>query len=132
MFHPLIEPLEARIAPATLAILPPANFQESDSQSQLVTFTVTLTGTSDTEVTVHFTTADGTGANAATVADGDYLANTGTLTVPAGDNTSRTIAVVVNGDRKHEGDETFTVTLDSPMGATLDPQASTATGTAGH
>src|SRR4029079_12715383 len=105
---------------------------EGDQQSQLVTFTVTLTGTTDTDVTVHFTTADGTGAKAATVADGDYLAKAGTLTFLAGNNTSQTIDVLVKGDRKHEADETFKVTLDSPVGANFDPQASTATATIGN
>src|SRR6185295_9854371 len=50
-------------------------------------------------------TADGTAT-----AGSDYVAQSGTLTFPAG-TTTQTISVVVNGDGVVEGDETFVVTL---------------------
>ena len=73
-----------------------------------VTLQVNLSSVSGLPVSVDFATADGT----ATVADGDYVASSGTLTIPAG-STSATISVVVNGDDVIEVDETFTVTLSN-------------------
>ena len=126
MFHPLIEPLEARIAPATLAILPPASLQEGNSGTQDLVFKVTLTGDIASDVTVEFSTANGS----ATEADGDYTAASGVLTFHPGE-TEQLIHVPVLGDLKREGDETLTVTLAMPMGndVTIDPMAKSATGT---
>src|SRR5262249_46164961 len=75
-------------------------------QTTLFTFTVTLSAAYDEAVTVSFRTADGS----ATVADKDYLAQTGTLTFNPGE-TQKTITIVVNGDSKKEADETFYVDL---------------------
>jgi hypothetical protein len=72
----------------------------------LFVFTVTLSAAYDQPVTVSFRTADGT----ATTSDGDYVAKTGTLTFAPGE-TSKTIAIVVNGDNKKETNETFYLEL---------------------
>lgn len=74
--------------------------------------TVTLSATSTSTVSVAWTTVDGT----ATVADGDYVAKSGTLTFAPG-ITSQTITVQVNGDTKLEDYQTFTVKLTSVTGA---------------
>src|SRR4029434_1896909 len=70
---------------------------------------------SDSAVTVIVNTANGT----ATTTDSDYtpLVNQ-TVTFLAG-NTSQTVTVNVTGDVKVEGNETFTVNLSSPVGATI-------------
>jgi len=60
-----------------------------------------------------YATADGSAA-----AGTDYAAANGMLTITAG-NTSGTISVDIIGDTASEGDETFTVTLTSPSGATI-------------
>jgi hypothetical protein len=78
------------------------------------TFTVTLSAPSDVPVTVNYATADGT----ATVADNDYLPSSGTLTFAPGE-TSKTITVWVNGDRKKEPDESFFVNLSRAVNAGL-------------
>jgi hypothetical protein len=57
---------------------------------------------------------------------GDYTAATGTLVIPAG-ATSGNVSVGVEGDTVAEPDETLTLTLSSPSGATLG--TATATGT---
>jgi subtilisin family serine protease/subtilisin-like proprotein convertase family protein len=49
---------------------------------------------------------------------GDFAGAAGTLTLPAG-TTTQTVSVAVNGDTAFEGDETFSVNLSSPLGATL-------------
>ena len=67
---------------------------------------MTLAPAAASTVTVQAATADGT----ATVADGDYVANTQTLTFAPG-VTTQTFTVLVNGDAKSEVNEFFTVNL---------------------
>ena len=86
-----------------------------------ITFAVTLGAVSSFEVTVDWTTADGT----ATV-DADYTAAEGSLTFAPG-QTEATIAVVVFNDALDEGTETLTVALSNPTNATI--ANDTATGT---
>ena len=64
--------------------------------------------------TVQYATSDGT----ATLAGGDYVARTGTLVFAAG-QTSQTVTINVLGDVGNEANETLTVTLSSPVGATI-------------
>ena len=75
---------------------------------------MSLSNLSAIDVSVDFTTTDGT----ATVADSDYLASAGSLLIPAG-NPSGTISVTVNGDVAVEPDETFTVDLTNAVGASI-------------
>jgi autotransporter-associated beta strand protein len=76
-------------------------------------FTVTLTEASDETITVQFSTADGTAT-----APADYTAENGTVTFNPGE-TSKIIAVTVNGDSVSEGDENFFVNLSGPTHATI-------------
>jgi hypothetical protein len=76
--------------------------------------TVTLASPLASPVTVDFTTVDGT----ATVAGGDYLAVSGTLTFAPGE-TSKPVVVSVVGDTVFETDETFQVALSNPVGSFL-------------
>src|SRR6266550_2626957 len=87
---------------------------EGDAGPTPFTFTVSLSNASSTAVTAHYATADGT----ATVADGDYMAATGTVTFAPG-ATSQPVTVNVVGDTKFESNETFSVDLDTPTGATI-------------
>jgi hypothetical protein len=91
-----------------------AKVTEGDSGTTLLNFPVTLNPSSAETVAVQYATSDGT----ATTADNDYVAQSNTLTFAPGD-TSKTIAVVVNGDTRVEPDETLTVTLSSPAHATI-------------
>ena len=72
-------------------------------------------------VTVGYATADGSAS-----AGLDYTAASGTVTFTAG-QTSQDIIVSVAGDATVEADETFTVTLSAPTGATLGTATSTVT-----
>jgi hypothetical protein len=81
---------------------------EGNTGTTMATFTVTLSAMSPTAVTVDYATADGT----ATTADNDYLTATGTLTLMAGE-TSKPLAVTVNGGTNEEGNETFFVNLSN-------------------
>lgn len=86
---------------------------EGDSGTKLFTFTVTLSGASADNTTIAYATTDGTA-----VTPSDYSATSGILTFASG-ITTQTISVLVNGDTINESDETFSVVLSSPVGATL-------------
>ncbi|PZU07238.1 Calx-beta domain-containing protein [Sphingomonas sp.] len=95
---------------------------EGDDGTTILLFTVTASTTSTSAITVDYATADGSAT-----AGSDYLAASGTLTIPAGE-TSATIAITINADRVIESNEAFTVALSNPANATLGA-AATGTGT---
>ena len=99
-----------------------ASVLEGSSGPATITFTVTLSGVSGQPVSVSYATADGT----ATTADGDYLAKNNVLAFNPG-VPSRTISVTVNGDTRSEGNETFSVSLSSPSGASIEDGVGTGT-----
>ena len=105
-----------RVIPATgrtLAIGDVDTF-EGGNGTKNVTFTVTLSQASTQDVTVQYTTADGT----ASLSDNDYTAASSTLRIPAGQTTA-TMAVQIKGDTKDELDEYFYVNLSNANGATI-------------
>ncbi|MCY4666267.1 MAG: hypothetical protein OXC00_16555, partial [Acidimicrobiaceae bacterium] len=84
-------------------------------------FTVSLDDFTDRDVTVSYTTVDGTAA-----APGDYTAASGTFTIDAG-NLAGTIAIDISDDEDKEDDETFVLRLNNPSGATISDDEATAT-----
>jgi hypothetical protein len=86
---------------------------EGDAGTSLLTFTISLVGSSDVDASFDFATAGGT-ATAGT----DFVSTSGTLTIPAG-QTSGTVDVVVNGDVVYEGAETLSLTLSNPTDASI-------------
>ncbi|MBN2896095.1 MAG: hypothetical protein JXK05_09430 [Campylobacterales bacterium] len=91
-----------------------ASTTEGDSGTKNLTFTITQSAVSTTDTTVLFSTSNGTAT-----AGSDYTAQTNqTVTISAG-STTATRNVVISGDTVYENNETFTVTLSSPSGATL-------------
>src|SRR5207249_1714201 len=86
----------------------------SGSGTKNFDFTVTRSGDTSITSSVNFATADGT----ATVADSDYVANSGTLSFADGE-TTKTITIVVNGDTTVEPDETFSVNLSNCVGCII-------------
>ena len=93
------------------------------------TFTATLSGPSGRPVSVNYASADGSATAGGVAGSGgqDYAAALGSISFAPG-QTTQTISVIVNGDTLDEADETFTVTLSSPVNATLGTPA-TGTGT---
>ncbi len=75
---------------------------------------VTLSVASGKDVSVDWTTADGS----ATVAGNDYTGGSGTVVFAPGE-TQKVVVVAVIGDLATEGDETFDVDLSAPVNATL-------------
>ena len=106
--------------PPTLRISD-SSVTEGNSGSTNATFTVNLSAASAHQITVDYTTSDGT-ATAGT----DYTATNGTLTFNTSE-MSKTITVPVTGDTNDEPNEMFTVRLSNPSSAVL--PAPTATGT---
>ena len=98
-----------------------ATVTEGNSGTATASFTVTLSTQSASQVTVDWATSDGTATSPS-----DYAADSGTVTFAPLD-TSETIAVTVNGDTAVEPNETFSVALSNPTGATI--SNGTATGT---
>jgi len=94
---------------------------EGNSGTTPLTFTVAMVPVSVSDVTVDYATSDGTAT-----AGSDYTGTSGTLTIPAGQG-SGTIAVSVSGDKTYEPNETVTLTLSNPAGASI--VVGTATGT---
>ena len=86
---------------------------EGNSGTRNLTFTVTLSPASSQAVSVAWATANGTA-----IAPGDYAAASGTLNFAAGE-TSKTVAITINGDLVTESDETFTLNLSNPSNATI-------------
>jgi hypothetical protein len=87
---------------------------EGNAGTVVATFTVTLAPVSSQTVTVGYATAD----SSATTANGDYLAASGTLSFAPSEST-KTIAVTINGDTAIEGTEAFFVSLGNAVNATL-------------
>ncbi len=85
--------------------------------SGTATLTITKTGATLVPASATWTTADGTGASAATH-PGDYTSATGTVQF-APNVASKTISVAITADTTAESAETFTVQLDNPLDATL-------------
>jgi endo-1,4-beta-D-glucanase Y len=98
-----------------------ASVVEGSSGTANMAFTVTLSKASTTSVSVGYATSSGTAT-----AGSDYSAGSGTITFAPGEK-AKSVTVGVVGDTTVEADETFTVKLSAPSGATI--SRATATGT---
>lgn len=74
---------------------------------------VSLAIPSQSPVTAHYTTVDGTA-----VAGTDYIGTSGVVQFPAG-KTLQVITIPIVGDRLARGNKIFKVTLDTPVGALI-------------
>lgn len=86
---------------------------EGNAGTRAFVFTVSLSESSATPVTVQFSTRNGTAQ-----AGSDYVATSGTLTFAPGELTQQ-ITVQVNGDTQQEEIEVFFVDLTNATGATI-------------
>ncbi|TGO02323.1 hypothetical protein PN36_26875 [Candidatus Thiomargarita nelsonii] len=73
-----------------------------------VTLTVRRVGGTNGELTVNYATTDGTATDGS-----DYIGAIGTLTWADGDSNDKTFTVTITDDSLSEGNETFTVSLES-------------------
>ena len=95
---------------------------QGDEDDSWMTFEVSLSAASREQVTVGYATSSGTATSGT-----DFRAASGTLTIPANSTQPANVSVLVYDDSEIESDETFTLTLTNPTGATLGD--ATATGT---
>jgi hypothetical protein len=108
---------EIRLGAASTAV--------SESAADL-TVTVNRTGDISTQATVDYATSDSAGSSGCNVVSGqassrcDYLTTLGTLTFAAGESI-KSINIPLVDDAFAEGAETFTITLSSAVGGTLEP-----------
>ncbi|WP_071191885.1 Calx-beta domain-containing protein [Trichormus sp. NMC-1] len=94
---------------------------EGRTSSQNVSYTVTLSDTSNQTITVQYATSNGTA-----IAGQDYTGKTGTLTFNPG-VTSRVINIPIVNNFINEANETFTLSLTSPTNASLGTKTSATT-----
>jgi hypothetical protein len=86
---------------------------EGNSGASAFTFTVTSSHAITNDVSVKYSTADGTAA-----AGPDYQTGSGSVTIPAGQKTA-TVTILVQGDTTAEPDKTFSVNLSNPDQAVI-------------
>ena len=84
-------------------------------------FSVQLSNPSENPISVDYTVTPGTA-----LSPPDFVATSGTLIIPAG-SPGAPLVVTVNGDTIFEPNETFTVTLSNPTGATIADGVATGT-----
>jgi hypothetical protein len=107
--------------PSTKLGIGDAGVLEGNASTRYATFTVSLSQTSSSPVTVDYSTVAGTAA-----AGSDFGDKTGSVAIPAG-TMSKTIAIKIKGDTVVEPDETFKVKLSNPVGATFSRKNGTGT-----
>ena len=98
-----------------------ATVAEGNAGTTTLSLPVTLSAASAQPVSVGYATSDGSAG-----APGDYTAVTGTLTFQPGE-TTKTMAISIVADAIIEPSETFTVTLSSPVNASIADSTATAT-----
>ena len=109
----LLNEVAAAYTPSGLRVTGPSPVTEGNAGTVNAVFTVTLSPSASSTVTVKYATANGTATSGS-----DYVAASGTLTFTAG-QTSKTISVAVNGDTADEANETFYLSLSNPTNATI-------------
>lgn len=110
-FHALLLTPEEEGTPS--ASIDDVGVAEGDVGLTDAVFTITLSEPASDNVTVNYTTANGTAS-----AHADYIAQSGTVTIPVG-LANATVTVSVIGDTDAEPDETFQVNLSQAVGAII-------------
>ena len=90
----------------------------SGDEGGLVNFTVRLSPASGQAVTVNYATVPGTATSSADGVDADFTAASGMLTFAVGE-TSKPVPVLTTQDNVYDPNETFSLMLSNPVGATL-------------
>jgi Calx-beta domain/Domain of unknown function (DUF4114) len=88
--------------------------KNSGEPANNASFQIQLSGKSATEITVNYTTVNGTA-----IAGSDFTATSGQLTFAAGSTTPQTILVPITPDNIFEPDKTFTLQLSNAIGASI-------------
>lgn len=110
--EPAVQPLQTAAQAQGRLQFSAGSFTVSEGAGSFIV-TVTRTGVTTGAATVDFITSSGTATERA-----DFISALGTLTFAAGE-TSRTFTLLITDDGLAELDETITLSLDNPTGATL-------------
>jgi subtilisin family serine protease len=102
--------------PPALRVIAPSRPEGNEGLTEFV-FTVQLDRWPTQVVTVNYATADGSA-----IRNEDYQPTSGVLRFGVGE-MSKTVSVMVIGDRREESDETFSLVLSNPLNATIPPGA---------
>ncbi|MEZ6039525.1 MAG: Calx-beta domain-containing protein [Planctomycetaceae bacterium] len=105
--------IEGTLADSQIAISD-AQVLEGDGGHTNLVYTVSRSGNISEATTVDFATVAGTATEGV-----DYVGSSGMLTFPAGDSSSQTITVQVNGETAVEPDENLFVNLSNATGGTI-------------
>ena len=97
----------------SVSIIPSVSLSEGNSGQTVFPFKVTLSKTTSSTVTVDFKTSD-----ASAMAGKDYVAQTGTVTIPA-NSIDATININVLADTIRSADKHFFVVISSAQNATI-------------
>ncbi len=97
--------------------------QSVNEDAGSATLTVTRTGDLSGTSSADYAFSDGTATGSGT----DYTGTSGTVTFAANEGSQTLPVSIVQDTLWEDPDETFTVTLSSPSGATLDPNGTSAT-----
>ena len=98
-----------------------ADAEVEEGANAVLVFAVALSRAAGSQMTVDYTTSDGTAT-----AGADYTSTSGTLTIDAG-SSSGSIEVGVIDDEHDEGSETFTLTLSNASSGDLTDSSATGT-----
>jgi hypothetical protein len=100
---------------------------EGNTGTNNATFTVSVTGSSGSSITVSYATANRTATAGSCGTTGvDYATTSASLTITAG-QPSQTLTIPVCGDGVREGNEQFEVRLSNPNNATIQDGTGVAT-----
>ena len=114
--------LGAFAAPNTVQFSPTTYTVNENAGTVTVNVTAQRLGSSSDQISVTYTTRDGT----ARAADGDYVPKTGTIAFGPGE-TFKQIMITILQDTVLENAENFFVDLSDPQGATINDSGKTAT-----
>jgi len=112
-FRPAIETLEDRLTPSAMLTISDVAVVEGNDGPQNALVTVRLTEPHGNNVTVNYSTANGSAA-----AGSDFTVVSGKLTFAKNEMT-KSIVVPIRGDRVVESDEYFSVQLSNAKGAKI-------------
>jgi subtilisin-like proprotein convertase family protein len=111
----------------TIAITGSPSQNEGNAGATAFTFTVNRTGNTANQSSAVWAVTGSGGSPANTTDFTGGVLPAGTVTFPAGSGAAQTITINVNGDTNVEPNEAFTVTLSTPVNATI--TTATASGT---
>ncbi len=128
-------PVKGAIAVTTAASTPTLQIEFSSynvsENAGRASVTITRSGDTSAPASINYVSTDSAGLNNCNVINGhassrcDYTTSVGVISFAAGDTAAKTISIPLVDDAYMEGQESFTLSLSNPSGASLGSVAST-------